>query len=389
MLTSVAEHEDQDNLSELALCACDVLVSILDDETLDFTMRKEEVGEILTSPVKLHGQRKKRGLDEPLPGSRCNYAIKIFLVRDLFTITHAVFPREIFAELAESLLQYLNAHEETLVGDVQCADAVREQWALICAEAAFACEPSVMQAFWDNTLRKGQRESEWDSDVRALVWQVFLERWSEQDTNSSFNWDAAAALLCAPFVRPSGWTISREDFRRWDIFLRDAINAALDQGMDTASLVDQIAGTIAADYSPLTFRAIRLADLLLSNLDIAAARQLPADTMEFANATIYGSYPPEPHDKIVCMWLLRSLTRVIDACPQEQLLPLLELIADGVTTWVMDDYQICSEEDYSTDVCPSFPAHFHLLTGMCRSSRCTRRFWCVYNVYLPGLKFSG
>ena len=370
-------------MSELALGACDVLVSILDDETLDFTMRKEEVGEILTSPVKLHGQRKKRGLDEPLPESRCNYAIKIFLVRDLFTITRAVFPAEAFAELAESLLKYLNAHEETLVDDVQCTDAVREQWACICAEAAFACEPSVMQAFWDNTLRKGQRDSEWDSDVRALVWQVFLERWLEQDQTGPSSWDTAAVLLCAPFVHPSGWNITREDFQRWDAFLRSAINAALDQGMDTASLVDQLAGTIAADYSPLSLRAQRLADLLLSNLDIASARKVPVELMEFTNATIYGAYPPEPTSKMVCMWLLRSLTRAIDTCSREQFLPMLEMLVDGITVWVTDDYQICSEEEYSTDVRPLPVGHFYLLTELCRSSPCTKRFWCTSNRCLP------
>lgn len=346
----VTDNEDHDGLAELALNARDVLLGVLDDESLDFTLSKEEIGELPTSPIKPTSSRSKRGADEPLPESRWNYAVKLFLVRDLFTITRAVFTPEAFAELAESVLRYLNSHEEALVGDVQCADEVREQWACMCADAAFACDLSILQAFWDNNLRKGRRDSEWDADVKREVWLAFVDRWDSGDANGSLSWEAGVVLLCAPFVEPSYWDMEGEDVDRWDAFLRRAIDAALDHGMDAASLVDQVAGAVAENLSPSAISAIRVADLLLSNVEVAEARQVPTETIEFANDTLNAAYPPEPRNKVMCMWLIRSLTRVIDACPQVLCLSLLELLVDGISTWVMDDYQICSEEEYSADV---------------------------------------
>ena len=101
-------------------------MGILDDPELDFAMRKDEGGTVPTSPVKAAGRSENvKGTDRPLPESRWNFAVKLFLVRDLFTITRAVFPPEVFADVAESVLRYLNANEEFLVGDVQCTDEVR------------------------------------------------------------------------------------------------------------------------------------------------------------------------------------------------------------------------------------------------------------------------
>lgn len=318
-------------------------------------MRKEELGdEIPTSPVKPTSVRGKKSADEPLHESRWNYAVKLFLVRDLFTITRAVFPPDIFAELAEAVLRYLNAQEESLVGDVQCSDEVREQWACLCAEAAFACEASVVQAFWENSLRKGQRESEWDADVCSAVWQAFLERWTSGGTEGSRSWGMAVVLLSAPFIEPSGWEMSNEDVDAWDAFLRRAIDTALDHGIDTTTLVDQVAGVVATNHSPSSTSAVRVADLLLSNIEIADARQVPTEVFEFTNDTLNAAYPPAPRHKMMCMWLIRTLTRVIDGCPVELCFSVLELFLDGLRTWIADDFQVCSEDEYSSDVSAFF-----------------------------------
>ena len=358
------DNEDHDGLAELASNARDVLINILDDSKLDFTMRREEVGDqIPTSPVKPTSSRGKgmKGTEEPLPESRWNYAVKLFLVRDLFTITRAVFPPEIFADLAEAVLRYLNEHEEDLVGDVQCSDEVREQWSCLCAEAAFACDTSVLQAFWENSLRKAVRDSDWDEDVRAAVWQAFFERWSSGEADGSCNWENAVVLLSAPFMEPSGWDMGNEELDVWDGFLRRAIDLALDHGIDATTLIDQIAGVIATNHSPSSTSAVRVADLLLSNVEITEARQVPTEVIEFANDTLNAAYPPAPRHKMMCMWLIRTLTRVIDACPLELYMSMLELLVDGLRTWLADDFEVCSEEEYSADVrtlilCPSLPA---------------------------------
>ncbi|KAI0754869.1 hypothetical protein C8Q80DRAFT_1141532 [Daedaleopsis nitida] len=348
------DNEDQDGLAELAVNARDVLINILDDPELDFTMRREELGdEIPTSPVKPTGSNKARGPDEPLPESRWNYAVKLFLVRDLFTITRAVFPPDIFAEVAESVLRYLNVNEENLVGDVQCSDEVREQWASLCAEAVFACDTSIVHAFWENSLRKGERESDWDADVRGTVWQAFLERWYNGEPESQIL-ETAIVLLSAPFLGSSSWDMSNTDVEAWDTFLRRAIDAALDHGIDTTALVDQIAGVIAANSSPVATSTVRVADLLLSNIEITDARQVPREVFDFTNDTLQTAYPPAPRHKVMCMWLVRTLTRVIDGCPQELSLSMLELLEEGLRTWFTDEYEVFTEEEYSHDILPLY-----------------------------------
>ena len=337
-------------------------------------MRKEELGDIIpTSPVKPASRGKTRGADEPLHESRWNYAVKLFLVRDLFTITRAVFPPEIFAELAEDVLRYLNANEESLVGDVQCSDEVREQWACLCAEAAFACDTSVVQAFWENSLRKGERESEWDAEVCSAVWQAFLERWTSGDTENSRTWETAVVLLSAPFIQSSCWEMANQDVDAWDAFLRRAIDTALDHGIDATTVVDQVAGVIATNHSPSSTSAVRVADLLLSNVEISDARQVPTEVFEFVNDTLNAAYPPAPRHKMMCMWLIRTLTRVIDGCPVELTLSMLELLVDGLRTWVTDDFQVCSEDEYSSDVSALDRSKARsVLKSLLRSSPCTK-----------------
>ncbi|TBU29934.1 hypothetical protein BD311DRAFT_864373 [Dichomitus squalens] len=349
------DSDDLDGLAELAANTRDVLVGILDDPKLDFTLNRDDDHDVPASPVKQAGVPENvKGTDRPLPESRWNFAVKLFLVRDLFTITCAIFPPEVFSDLAESVLRYLNANEEFLVGDVQCSDEVREQWACLCAEAAFACDLNVVQSFWDNSLHKARRDSDWEADVRASVWQAFVDRWNKGDASGERSWEAAIILLSAPFIEPSCWDMASDDLDTWDSLLRRAIDAALDHGIDATILIDQLAGVIATGHSPSTPSAVRVADLLLSNVEIADARQTPTEIFEFANDTLNAAYPPAPRHKVMCMWFLRTLTRVIDACPQELCSSVLELLLDGLRAWIGDDFEVCSEEEYVADILPLY-----------------------------------
>ncbi|KAI0720578.1 hypothetical protein C8T65DRAFT_602463 [Cerioporus squamosus] len=350
---TMLDNEDDEGLAKLAVAARDVLLGILEDQTLNFAMRTEEFDEVPTSPIKPTGPKGK-GMDEPLPYSRRNFAVKLFLVRDLFTLTRAVIPSELFSELAESVLRYLNVREERLVGDLHCADQVREQWASLCAEVTFACDTSILQAFWENTLRKGRRESEWGPEVRSAVWEVFVERWDCNDTGDSPSWETAVVLLSAPFIGGSDWDMDSDAIDMWDKLLRQAIDTALDHGIDSTTLIDQIAGVIATNHSPSSTAAVRVADLLLSNVEIGEARQVPSEVLEFANDTLNAAYPPAPRHKVMCMWLIRTLTRVIDGCPPELCFSMLELIVEGMRTWVADEFHVCTADEYSCDILPLY-----------------------------------
>ncbi|KAI0647951.1 hypothetical protein C8Q79DRAFT_1086869 [Trametes meyenii] len=347
------DSEDHDGLVELSVRAREVLIDILDDENLDFTMCKEDVGEEMpTSPVKAH-RTKNRTSSAPLPQSRWNFAVKLFLARDLLTITRAVFPEDVFAGLAESVLKHLNTNEVTLLGDLQCSDEVREQWASLSAEASLACDISVLQAFWTNTLGKpssGYRETEWGADVRSVVWQTFLDRWQD----SKKHWEAAIVLLSVPFVQASGWELSSEDLAAWDEFLKRAIDAALDCGIDAPALIDHIAGAVAAGMAPGATSSVRVADLLLSNFEIAEAREAPSELLELVNDSLNTAYPPVPQHKVMCMWLIRSIMRALDACPAELCFSVLHSLAEGLSTWLADDYDICTADEYSSDILPLY-----------------------------------
>ncbi|KAI0372272.1 hypothetical protein BV20DRAFT_1120079 [Pilatotrama ljubarskyi] len=361
------DAEDHDGLMELVKRACEVLIEVLDEDSFDFTMRKEELGEeIPTSPVKPTSSRRNKASEEPLPESRWNYAVKLFLVRDLFTITRAVFPEDVFAHLAESVLKHLNSKEEPLVGDVQCTDEVREQWASLCAEAALTCDIGVLQAFWSNKLGQpsdGQRDSDWTVDVRVAVWQAFLDRWED----SKRSWEAAIVLLSVPFVEASGWELLSEDLTIWDEFLKRSIDAALDCGVDAPALIDHIAGAVAAGQAPGATSSVRVADLLLSNLEIAEAREVPTELLDFANDTLVAAYPPAPRHKVMCMWLIRSLTRVVDACPRELCFQALQLLVDGLCVWFTDECDICSLDDYSSDILPLYQTVLVTIQGLEKS----------------------
>ncbi|CDO77824.1 hypothetical protein BN946_scf184689.g2 [Trametes cinnabarina] len=351
-------------LLELSTRARDVLVWILEHKEFDFTMHTEELGkEAPTSPVKPTCSRRSNRADEPLPQHRWNYAVRLFLVRDLFTITRAVFPRDMFAGIAESVLKHLNSNEEDLVGDVQCTDEVREQWASLCAEAALVCDISVIQAFWNNKLGKpgsGLRLSRWDADVCAVVWHSFLDRWLD----GTKDWESAIVLLSVPFLDASGWELGSEALNSWEDFLKHAVDSALDCGVDASALLDHIAAAVSAGHSPGSISSVRVADLLLSNLDFADAREVPVELFEFASDTLTAAYPPAPRHKVMCIWLVRSLTRVIDACPNELCFSALQTLSDGICTWIADERDSCSAEEYSSDILPLYQTVLVSIQGL-------------------------
>jgi hypothetical protein len=136
----------------------------------------------------------------------------------------------------------------------------------------------------------------------------------------------------------------------WDDFLGFAVNKALDYGVDCSTVLDQVAFTISRNPTPAFEDAARIADLLLTHLDISDARQMPSELFDFVNDVLHSTYPPEPRNKITSSWLLRSLTRAIDACPVEFALNLLEAVQDGVSLWISDSYRVFTEQEYEDEV---------------------------------------
>jgi len=121
----------------------------------------------------------------------------------------------------------------------------------------------------------------------------------------------------------------------------------LDEGADTARVLDHVAGTISSTHIPTGGSATRAADLLLGHLETLS--DAPA-LLEFVNDTLVSTYPPEPQNKVVSMWLMRTVTRAVETCPTGMLRELLCALQEGLSVWVSDQYRVFTLEEYAFDV---------------------------------------
>lgn len=145
--------------------------------------------------------------------------------------------------------------------------------------------------------------------------------------------------------------MNAKHLNQWDLQLRRSIDRALDYGVDSPTVLDQVCSAIAAQKGGVVSSLIRVADLLLSHLDISEVRCLPEELFEVVNNVLLRSYPPPSDDVVPSMWLIRSLTRSMDTCPVTVSRGLLEKIQDGLAVWISDEFNALSSEDYSFNVC--------------------------------------
>lgn len=146
------------------------------------------------------------------------------------------------------------------------------------------------------------------------------------------------------------WEFNDSDSTLWEAFLGHGIDKALDYGLDQVGVLDHVAAIIAKELDPTSTTTCRVADALLSHFTIEDARELPETLFEFINDMLQSSYPPEPRNKQQALWTLRSIGRAIENCPSEHVVDLLRLIEDGLCTWISDEHQALSEEEYAYDV---------------------------------------
>lgn len=142
------------------------------------------------------------------------------------------------------------------------------------------------------------------------------------------------------------WEMNAEDFAIWEKLLNHGINKALDYGVDSIAFLDAVAETLYKVSDPTSTSCSGVVDLLLGQLDMSDARQAPDALMEFVNATLMSSYPPEPRNTQASSWLLRSLANVIDKCPRELAGSLLETIQEGLSTWFSDEFNALPGTEY-------------------------------------------
>ena len=135
------------------------------------------------------------------PHTRSNAAMKLAVVRALWTHAHAVLPAQALGGSAsEALLTWLMEKEAELVWETDTPHDARTQWAMLCAEvlvrSVASSASSLLRVFWGARGASKRWAWNWPADVRALVWRTFAERWRAL----AKGWEEAPVLLSVPFA---------------------------------------------------------------------------------------------------------------------------------------------------------------------------------------------
>ena len=108
-------------------------------------------------------------------------------------------------------------------------------------------------------------------------------------------------LLGIPFLDKHSWNVTGEDFNLWEEFLGYTTGRALDHGLDSSTVLDNVASFVSDFQTPgaQPYLSTRLADLLLSNLDAPEMRAIPQGLIDLVSETMRSNYPPGLKNKAV------------------------------------------------------------------------------------------
>lgn len=88
---------------------------------------------------------------------------------------------------------------------------------------------------------------------------------------------------------------------------------------------------------------------------------MPQNLLELVSDTMRATYPPEPRNKGIAMWLVRSLMGVVENCPVEFCLSMLQTVKESLCMWLADECGAWTEDNFTYDV-----GHFIFIL-FCRS----------------------
>ncbi|KAJ8691815.1 hypothetical protein PTI98_011346 [Pleurotus ostreatus] len=320
---------DDDATAEFAVRAVSVLMGLLQDEDLDVRVKQQVLspGPPASSPVKR--LRKPVEVNE-----RTNASLLLTIVHCLWTHLQQSMPRELLGDAAKEMLTGMWTVEDRL------ASEARAEWASLCADVLLVCEGCSVDVFWS-------RASDWAEEDVRVSWEAFTERWRR---DSKAGWEGAVALLNIPFESGKAWELRLPEVELWENLLTYAVNSALDYGHEAGHVLDQVAGAIMRSYDPSSSAIVRIADILLSQLNISEARELPCTLLQFVNEALLSSYPPEPRNTVHIMWVVRALTDVLESCPLEMVVELMELVGEGLGVWVSDECSALPLDDYAYNI---------------------------------------
>lgn len=190
------DAHDVEGIIVLADYIADILSAVLRSKKLDLALKVADDAELLvpTSPLKPEGDASPSQAVDTLAPNRWRPALKLLLVRELWDTVQRTFPALALVDAGQKVLDVLIDRQVDLVVDIDVADEVRAQWALLCAEVAYHCQKEkALVIFWGaESMAK-----DWPECVRSFVWAHFVMKW--RDENSA-GWESAITLLAVPFT---------------------------------------------------------------------------------------------------------------------------------------------------------------------------------------------
>ncbi|KAF5382309.1 hypothetical protein D9757_008473 [Collybiopsis confluens] len=259
------------------------------------------------------------------------------VVRRAWISLSQVGPARQLEDYASQLLARLIEFEDEL-GEMQVD--VREEWAGLCVELVLASADAMdsLSLFWKNV----DSTWSWSADVQSVVWTKFVQVWQESRQD---NWDAAIVLISAPFCGQNAWNLSDDELSTWERFLTFIVNQGCDNGCDAVTIMDTIARRLQRKCNPTFTCLVRIADMLMSHLEtqFMEITALPENVVDFIADSLNQSYPPAPSTGLFASWMMRSLGRLINVCPDALYLDFIDSLQDSLILWITDESSAATE----------------------------------------------
>lgn len=134
------------------------------------------------------------------------------------------------------------------------------------------------------------------------------------------------------------------------MLLKQTIEQAADfVGMEALTVLDMAAETLSTN--PAFTASVRIADILLTCIDsFSELQELPELAIRFVGSTLRSAYPPAPRHKVESMWLVRTVCKAVEDCPNELVDELLNMLREGLCPWVEDACNEFDKDEYEYDV---------------------------------------
>lgn len=346
-ISLMQDDGDHDGLLEFAEYIVQILVDVLKDDEIDFTTCSA-TSKSSSSSIELPKVLVKSNRSRP--------ALRLLVVRKLWMAFRPMLPSQDLAAAAEQLLACLRQDRPQIIGDEKSGGIDEDawsQWATLCSQTLAICDVDDLKTFWSHVSDVSL--TSWPAGIRSVVWDRFTSEWFIDPMVSR---ETAMIVLNVPFTSSVPWDMDESELRQWHhCCLSGASDMAYDAGDDYIGVLNEVVDTISKAHwqlmSSMTSPA-RIADILLQTFGISDATELPCRLFEFVNDTLLASYPPEPRNKVVCTWLIRTFVRSVEECPSDLLITMLESVTDGLALWIADEHVVFSQDEYALDILPLY-----------------------------------